>query len=136
MKIMMQHRKEFGIWRTALAAVVVTLPALLAQPSAGEDTHGVEVLVSGGAQAPEPEGERATSPEGVAAVINLAPDRYVVEYDRPRPGVTVLGWDPEAPSRLRVIGQETGNPSRIPTRGWDPGTPNRIRVHSWSGGTP
>ena len=142
----MRHRSGFGIWRCGVAALIATLPALLAEPGRAEESYGVEVL-RGPESTAAPEsapaepvaGDMLDAQEEVILEIDVPVTSLILENDRPRPDpglVSARGWDPDAPARIRVHGANDAGPSRIRVHGWDTGGEERVRVHSWSSGNP
>jgi hypothetical protein len=141
----MLEQSRLGAARNLVAAVAAALVAGVAQPVLGEEAHGVEVLpvVEAQAQAPAQDAaDEATSREAESAeeplvlVLDVTATSVTLDYGFPPPDVSARGWEPGAPSRIRVHGAGTGDPSRIPVRGWEPRAPRRLRVHSWIAGTP
>ena len=132
----MQQRSGFGIWKCGLMALVVGLPALLAEPGQGEETYGVEVLPSRvasptpvNAPGEAPESRTQSTQERLVLVFDVPITSLTLERERPPPNVNAPPWDPNVPSRIRVHGESDTGPSRIRVHDWEPNAPSRIRVH-------
>lgn len=120
-------------------ALVVALPALLAEPGLGEETYGVEVLPGRAASAapldaPDeaPESRAQSTQERVVLVFDVPITSVTVEPQVPPPDVNAPPWEDNDSAGIRVHGEGDTGPSRIRVHDWDPDAPSRIRVHGGS----